>query len=98
MDGIGEPENHTWRQRQEEGQRPSGRGTAAPEGRASDSSGQGGDRRGRGGASYLKLLGPGAVPVGQSHPLDKELSLGSALKGAGGWGIRVPIRLLGRRH
>lgn len=24
---------------------------------------------------YLKLLGPGAVPVGQSHPLDKELSL-----------------------
>lgn len=24
---------------------------------------------------YLELLGPGAVPVGQPHPLDKEFSL-----------------------
>lgn len=47
---------------------------------------------------YLKLLGPGAVPVGQSYPLDKELSLRSALKRTRRWGIWIPIYLLGGRH
>ena len=47
---------------------------------------------------YLQLLGPGAVPVGQAHPLDKELSLGSALKRSWWWGIRIPVCLLGGWH
>lgn len=47
---------------------------------------------------YLQLLGPGAVPVGQAHPLDKELSLGSALKRSWRWGIRIPVCLLGGWH
>lgn len=47
---------------------------------------------------YLKLLGPGAMPVGQSYPLDKELSLRPALKGTWGWGIWIPVCLLGGWH
>lgn len=59
---------------------------------------RGGHREGEGGAAYLKLLGPGAVPVRQSYPLDKELSLRSALKRTGRRGIGVPIGLLRGWH
>lgn len=57
-----------------------------------------GHREREGGAAYLKLLGPGAVPVGQSYPLDKELSLRSTLKRTGRRGIGVPVGLLGGWH